>query len=35
LLEGEVPSPVRAVGSEPAILKHREIAPGHFVAEDA
>ncbi|MBS9722138.1 ABC transporter ATP-binding protein [Tianweitania sp. BSSL-BM11] len=35
LLEGEVPSPVRAVGAEPTILKHREIAPGHFVAADA
>ncbi|WP_416223037.1 dipeptide ABC transporter ATP-binding protein [Tianweitania sp.] len=35
LLEGEVPSPVRSVGAEPTILKHREIAPGHFVAADA
>ncbi len=32
LLEGEIPSPVRPVGAGPAILAHREIAPGHFVA---
>ena len=33
LIEGEIPSPVRAVGNEPAILGRTEIAPGHFVAE--
>lgn len=32
LLEGEIPSPVRAVGNEPALLRHIEIAPGHRVA---
>lgn len=32
-LEGEIPSPIRRVGDEPAILTHREIAPGHIVAE--
>ncbi|OKH90217.1 ABC transporter ATP-binding protein [Thalassospira sp. TSL5-1] len=33
VLEGEIPSPIRRVGNEPAILTHREIAPGHIVAE--
>ncbi|RCK52387.1 glutathione ABC transporter ATP-binding protein [Thalassospira profundimaris] len=33
VLEGEIPSPIRRVGDEPAILTHREIAPGHIVAE--
>ncbi|WP_027856892.1 ABC transporter ATP-binding protein [Marinobacterium jannaschii] len=32
-LNGEIPSPVRRVGDEPAIVPHQEIAPGHFVAE--
>ncbi len=32
LMDGEIPSPIRRVGDEPAILAHREIAPGHFVA---
>ncbi|WP_421847180.1 ATP-binding cassette domain-containing protein [Marinomonas sp.] len=32
-LSGEIPSPVRRVGDEPHILPHKEIAPGHFVAE--
>ena len=31
-IDGEIPNPVRAVGDEPAILAHDEIAPGHFVA---
>ncbi|MBB3937858.1 ABC transporter ATP-binding protein [Aureimonas phyllosphaerae] len=35
LIEGEIPSPVRAVGNEPAILARREITPGHFVAVGA
>ncbi|AUG55062.1 ABC transporter ATP-binding protein [Thalassospira marina] len=33
VLEGEIPSPIRRVGDEPAILTHREIAPGHIVAD--
>ncbi|MCK2169031.1 ABC transporter ATP-binding protein [Thalassospira xiamenensis] len=33
LMDGEIPSPIRRVGDEPAILAHREIAPGHFVAD--
>ncbi|WP_206696977.1 ABC transporter ATP-binding protein [Marinomonas algicola] len=32
-LSGEIPSPVRRVGNEPCIVPHREIAPGHFVAD--
>ena len=32
-LSGEIPSPVRQVGNEPSIVPHREIAPGHFVAD--
>ncbi|MBU2413946.1 MAG: ATP-binding cassette domain-containing protein, partial [Gammaproteobacteria bacterium] len=32
-LSGEIPSPVRRVGDEPRILPHKEIAPGHFVAD--
>ena len=32
LLEGEIPSPIRAVGDEPAIPALREVAPGHFVS---
>ncbi|PWJ84498.1 glutathione transport system ATP-binding protein [Pseudaminobacter salicylatoxidans] len=35
LMEGEIPSPVRAVGNEPAIVPHEEIGPGHFVATAA
>ena len=31
-MEGESPSPMRRIGDEPAILRHQEIAPGHFVA---
>ncbi|SOC24150.1 ABC transporter ATP-binding protein [Thalassospira xiamenensis] len=33
LMDGEIPSPIRRVGDEPAILAHREVAPGHFVAD--
>ncbi|WP_119306308.1 ABC transporter ATP-binding protein [Cohaesibacter haloalkalitolerans] len=29
----EIPSPIRAVGNEPEHLRHKEIAPGHLVAE--
>ncbi|GAB1385339.1 dipeptide ABC transporter ATP-binding protein [Melaminivora sp.] len=32
LLEGEIPSPIRAVGDEPVIPPLREVAPGHFVS---
>jgi glutathione transport system ATP-binding protein len=32
LLEGEVPSPIRAVGDEPVVAPLVEVAPGHFVA---
>jgi glutathione transport system ATP-binding protein len=35
LLEGEIPSPIRAVGNEPAILEREEINPGHFIARRA
>jgi glutathione transport system ATP-binding protein len=31
-IEGEIPSPVRPVGQEPAIHRMREIEPGHWVA---
>ena len=31
-LEGEIPSPMRAVGDEPVLVSSEEIAPGHFVA---
>jgi glutathione transport system ATP-binding protein len=34
-IEGEIPSPVRAVGQEPAIHQMREVAPGHWVAVEA
>jgi glutathione transport system ATP-binding protein len=33
LIEGEIPSPVRKVGNEPAILRFRDVARGHRVAE--
>ncbi|HWI83451.1 ABC transporter ATP-binding protein [Ramlibacter sp.] len=33
MIQGEVPSPVRAVGHEPPILKLVETAPGHRVAQ--
>ena len=32
LSSDEVPSPIRAVGDEPAVLPLAEVAPGHFVA---
>ena len=35
LIQGEIPSPVRQVGNEPAILKFTQVAPGHRVAEAA
>jgi glutathione transport system ATP-binding protein len=35
MLDGEIPSPVRAVGNEPALLSRDEIAPGHYVARSA
>jgi glutathione transport system ATP-binding protein len=31
-IEGEIPSPVRPVGQEPAIHRMREVGPGHWVA---
>ena len=35
LLDGDIPSPMRAIDNPPAILAHREIAPGHYVAQPA
>ncbi|PWK69002.1 ABC transporter ATP-binding protein [Aminobacter sp. AP02] len=35
MLEGDIPSPIRAVGNEPAILPRQEVGPGHFVAGSA
>ncbi len=35
MIEGEIPNPVRRVGDEPPILTHREIKPGHFIAQSA
>ena len=35
LIEGEIPSPLRRVGDEPAIVRLAEFAPGHLVAEAA
>ena len=35
MIEGEIPNPVRRVGDEPPILTHREINPGHFIAQSA
>jgi glutathione transport system ATP-binding protein len=32
LLEGEVPSPIRAVGDEPVVQPLEAVGPGHFVA---
>jgi glutathione transport system ATP-binding protein len=32
LLEGEIPSPIRAVGDEPDVQPLVQVAPGHFVA---
>jgi glutathione transport system ATP-binding protein len=34
-IEGEIPSPVRPVGQEPAIHRMREVEPGHWVAVEA
>jgi glutathione transport system ATP-binding protein len=34
-IEGEIPSPVRPVGQEPAIHRMREVSPGHWVAVEA
>ncbi len=33
LIEGEIPSPVRKVGDEPAIHRFIEVSPGHSVAQ--
>jgi glutathione transport system ATP-binding protein len=33
LIQGEIPSPVRRVGNEPAILKFTSLSPSHRVAE--
>nr|WP_304656254.1 dipeptide ABC transporter ATP-binding protein [Neorhizobium galegae] len=35
MIEGDIPSPVRAVGNEPVLLAREEIAPGHYVARSA
>ncbi|WP_296080381.1 ABC transporter ATP-binding protein [uncultured Agrobacterium sp.] len=35
MIEGEIPNPVRRVGDEPQVLTHREIKPGHFIAQSA
>ena len=35
LIEGEIPSPVRKVGQEPAILQQRQVRLGHTVAQGA
>jgi glutathione transport system ATP-binding protein len=32
LLEGEIPSPIRAVGDEPVVLPLEQVAQGHYVA---
>ncbi|MDJ1156654.1 dipeptide ABC transporter ATP-binding protein [Chelatococcus sp. SYSU_G07232] len=32
LITGEIPSPIRAAGDEPALHRHVEVAPGHWVA---
>jgi glutathione transport system ATP-binding protein len=32
LSSDEIPSPIRAVGDEPAVLPLQEVAPGHYVA---
>ena len=34
LIEGEIPSPIRAVGNEPAPLGLTEVSPGHLVADE-
>ncbi|MCW5260517.1 dipeptide ABC transporter ATP-binding protein [Verminephrobacter eiseniae] len=35
LLEGEIPSPIRAVGDEPDVPPLVQVAPGHYVARHA
>jgi glutathione transport system ATP-binding protein len=35
LLEGEIPSPIRAVGDEPVVPPMVQVGPGHFVAPAA
>ncbi|WP_210484995.1 ABC transporter ATP-binding protein [Microvirga antarctica] len=35
LIEGEIPSAVRAVGQEPLVHRIREVEPGHWVAIEA
>ncbi|WP_313311484.1 dipeptide ABC transporter ATP-binding protein [Pulveribacter sp.] len=35
LLEGEIPSPIRAVGDEPVVPPMVQVGPGHFVAPTA
>lgn len=35
MIEGDIPSPVRAVGNEPVLLAREEVAPGHYVARGA
>ncbi|GLR78748.1 ABC transporter ATP-binding protein (plasmid) [Azospirillum oryzae] len=35
LLDGEIPSPIRAVGDDPAVLPLEEVRPGHFVRRSA
>ncbi|MBS0389960.1 MAG: dipeptide ABC transporter ATP-binding protein [Proteobacteria bacterium] len=35
LLEGEIPSPIRAVGDEPVVPPMLQVGPGHFVAPQA
>ena len=32
LLEGEVPSPIRAIGDDPVVQPLVQVGPGHFVA---
>ncbi|MDI3381498.1 dipeptide ABC transporter ATP-binding protein [Xenophilus aerolatus] len=32
LIEGEIPSPIRAIGDEPVVQPLVEVGPGHFVA---
>ena len=31
-IEGEIPSPLRRVGDEPALMAYKEVGPGHLVA---
>ncbi|MBF9263303.1 dipeptide ABC transporter ATP-binding protein [Acidovorax cattleyae] len=35
LLDGDIPSPIRAIGDEPAVQPLVEVGPGHFVARHA